>query len=200
MAPAPKKNVAARAVTATTKSALVKAIDKGLVAPRAALVTPETLAEEVESAVAPMAEVQQSFRNALEKSVIDPRAAFAKAKTAADEAASALEVSFAAAKDGAVAINAKGFEALRANADANFEFLKAVLAVKSLPDLITLQTEFARKQVETIRQPDEGPRRADAEGDGGRRRADQGTSGEIIQDRRLIWFRPLAACSSPRRR
>ena len=151
MAPAPKKkNVAARAVTATTKSALVKAIDKGLVAPRAGFVTPETLAEEVESAIAPMAEAQQSFRNALEKSVIDPRAAFAKAKTAAGEAASAFEVSFAAAKDGAVAINAKGFEALRASADANFEFLKAVFAVKSLPELITLQTEFARKQVETF--------------------------------------------------
>ena len=111
MAPAPKKkNVAARAVTATTKSALVKAIDKGLVASRAAFVTPETLAEEVESAVAPMAEVQENFRNALEKSAIDPRAAFARAKTAADEAASALEVSFAAAKDGAVAIHAKAFD------------------------------------------------------------------------------------------
>lgn len=146
MAPAPKKNAAARAVRAPTKSAL----DEALVAPRAVFVTPETLAEEVESAAAPMAEVQQSFRNTLEKSVIDPREAFAKAKTAADEAASALEVSFAAAKDGAVAINAKGFEALRAHADANFEFLKAVFAVKSLPDLITLQTEFARKQVETF--------------------------------------------------
>lgn len=146
MAPAPKKNAAARAARAPTKSALVKA----LIASRAASATPETLAEEVESAVAPMAEVQESFRNALEKSAIDPRASFAEAKTAADEAASALEVSFAAAKDGAVAINAKGFEALRANADANFEFLKAVFAVKSLPDLVTLQTEFARKQVETF--------------------------------------------------
>ena len=47
-------------------------------------------------------------------------------------------------------INTKAFEALRVNADANFDFLKAVFAVKSLPDLITLQTEFARKQVETI--------------------------------------------------
>ncbi len=43
-------------------------------------------------------------------------------------------MSFAAAKDGALAINAKGFEALRANADANFDFLKAVFAAKSLPD------------------------------------------------------------------
>ena len=80
----------------------------------------------------------------------ESRAAFAKAKTAADDAASAIEVCFAAAKDGAFAINAKGFEALRANADANFDFLKSVFAAKSLSDVVALQTEFARKQVETL--------------------------------------------------
>ena len=105
---------------------------------------------EAQLAVAPAAEIQQSFRSALEKGVVESRAAFAKAKTAADETANAFEVSFAAAKDGALAINAKAFEALRVNADANFDFLKAVFAVKSLPDLVTLQTEFARKQIETI--------------------------------------------------
>jgi phasin len=108
------------------------------------------LPSEVKSAAAPAAEIQQSFRSALEKGMVESRAAFAKAKTAADETAGAFEVSFAAAKDGALAINTKAFEALRVNADANFDFLKAVFAVKSLPDLITLQTEFTRKQVETI--------------------------------------------------
>jgi len=108
------------------------------------------LPSEVKSAAAPAAEIQQSFRSALEKGVVESRAAFAKAKTAADETANAFEVSLAAAKDGALAINTKAFEALRVNAEANFDFLKAVFAVKSLPDLITLQTEFARKQVETI--------------------------------------------------
>ena len=108
------------------------------------------LPSEAKLAAAPAAEIQQSFRSALEKGVVESRAAFAKAKTAADETASAFEVSFAAAKDGALAINTKAFEALRVNADANFDFLKAVFAVKSLPDLITLQTEFTRKQVETI--------------------------------------------------
>jgi phasin len=98
----------------------------------------------------PAAEIQQSFRSALEKGVVESRAVFTKAKIAADETASAFEVSFTAAKDGAFAINAKAFDALRANADANFNFFKAVLAVKSLPDLFTLQTEFARKQAETI--------------------------------------------------
>ena len=105
---------------------------------------------EAQLAAAPAAEIQQSLRSALEKGVVESRAVFIKAKIATDETASAFEVSFAAAKDGALAINAKAFDALRANADASFDFLKAVFAVKSLPDLVTLQTEFARKQAETI--------------------------------------------------
>jgi len=132
---------------------------KGAVLKAVPSVAPPKLAAEAMSAVesseaqlaaAPAAEIQQSLRGALEKGVVESRAAFTKARIAADETASAFEVSFAAAKDGALAMNAKAFEALRANADAGFDFLKAVVAVKSLPDLVTLQTEFARKQVETI--------------------------------------------------
>jgi phasin len=108
------------------------------------------LKSESQLVAAPAAEIQQSFRAALEKGVVESRAAFAKAKSAADETANAFEVSFAATKDGALAINAKALEVMRANADANFDFWKAMFSVKSLPDLITLQTEFARKQAETI--------------------------------------------------
>jgi phasin len=110
----------------------------------------EAVLPSTSEAAAPVVEIQQSIRTALEKGVIESRAAFAKAKTAADETAGAIELSFAAAKDGALAINAKAFESLRANADANFDFLKAVFAAKSLSDVVTLQTEFARKQVETV--------------------------------------------------
>ena len=99
---------------------------------------------------APAAEIQESFRTALEKGVVESRSAFAKAKSVADETTNAFEVSFAAAKDGALAFNAKAFETLRTNADANFDFLKAMFAVKSVPELVTLHNEFARKQVETI--------------------------------------------------
>jgi phasin len=143
-APKKKKTIAARAVRAPTKSAP----DEALAAP--AFAAGETVADEIKSVAAPMAEAQQRFRGALEKSVVESRTAFAKAKTTADEAASAIEVSFVAAKDGALAISAKGFEALRANADANFDFLKALCAARSLPDLVALQTEFARKQVEAF--------------------------------------------------
>jgi phasin len=136
MATAPKKSAAAQAVSDVAPVEAAAAINAVLpTAPQVA---------------APVQEIQQSFRSALEKSVVESRAAFAKAKTQADETASAFEVSFAAAKDGALAINAKALEALRANADANFDFLKSVFAAKSLADVITLQTEFARKQVETM--------------------------------------------------
>ena len=135
---------------APKKSAALKAVS--VVAPLKAAAPALSVVESTEAqlAAAPAEEIQQSLRSALEKGVVESRAVFIKARIAADETASAFEVSFAAAKDGALAINAKAFEALRANADASFDFLKAVFAVKSLPDLVTLQTEFARKQVETM--------------------------------------------------
>ena len=138
MANAPKKGAVPRALSV---AAPVEA---------AAATVSAILPTESQLVAAPAAEIQQSFRGALEKGVVESRAAFAKAKTAADETASALEVSFAAAKDGALAIHAKAFEALRVNADANFDFLRAVFGAKTLSDVITLQTEFARKQVETM--------------------------------------------------
>jgi phasin len=135
---------------APKRSAVPPAISAAAPVEAAVATVNAVLKSEPQFAAAPAAEIQQSFRTALEKGVVESRAAFAKAKSAADETANAFEVSFAAAKDGALAINAKALDAMRANADANFDFWKAMFSVKSLPDLITLQTEFARKQVETI--------------------------------------------------
>ncbi len=106
--------------------------------------------EAVAAVVEPAAEMQESFRTALEKGVTDSRAAFARAKTSADDAANAFELSLAAAKDGAVAINAKAVEALRANTEAGLDFIRASFAVKTLSELVALQTEFARKQADAM--------------------------------------------------
>ena len=105
--------------------------------------------EAVAAAAEPAVEMQETVRTALEKGVVESRAAFARAKSSMDDAANAFELSFAAAKDGVVAINAKALEALRANAEANLDFVKACFAVKSLSDLVALQSEFTRKQVAT---------------------------------------------------
>jgi phasin len=135
---------------APKKSAVPLAVSPAAPVETAVATVNAVLPSEPQISAAPAAEIQQSVRSALEKGVVESRAAFAKAKSAADETANAFEVSLAAAKDGALAINAKAFETLRANADANFDFLKAMFAAKSLPDLITLQTDFVRKQVETM--------------------------------------------------
>jgi phasin family protein len=162
MAFTPKKKAAGKVepAPAATESG------NGRAKPRAAVVASRASADDAATsakAAAPAAkgvaetavvesvvEVEQKARAVLDKGVVETRAAWLKAKTAVDEAASAFEISFAAAKDGAFAINAKALEALRANADANFDFLMSAFAAKSVPDLIRLQTEFARKQVEAM--------------------------------------------------
>ena len=150
MASYPKKNVAAQTALATAAEPAPPAAVTHSAPPPATEIPAEVAAEVSETFVAPAAEMQQSVRAALTKGVSDTRAALAKAKTSADEAVTAFETSFNAARDGVIAINVKAFEAFRANAEANFDFVKASFAAKSLPDLVTLQSEFARKQVEAI--------------------------------------------------
>ena len=123
-------------------------------APKAADLAPTEIVDEVteaiEAAKEPIVEFQADVRAALEKGVEQSRGAFAKAKDSAEEVASAFEQSYAAAREGVIAINAKAFEAFRANAEANFNFMKAAFAVKSVSDLIALQSEFTRKQVDAL--------------------------------------------------
>lgn len=109
-----------------------------------------TATEAVEAIVEPAMEMQETVRHALQKGVVDGRAAFAKVKASAEEAANAFELSFAAAKDGVIAFNTKAFAAVRANTEANLEFVKASFAVKSAPDFFALQNEFARKQSDAV--------------------------------------------------
>ena len=138
MASSPKKSASVQAAPATApaEADLVDAMPS----------VEEAVAAVVESA----AEMQDSVRTALEKGGTDSRAAFARVKASADDAANAFELSFAAAKDGVTAINAKALEALRANAEANLDFIKASFAVKTLTDLVVLQSEFARKQADAV--------------------------------------------------
>jgi phasin len=141
MAASPKKNAAPQTAPAAAAEPLSE-VSTPTVA--------EAAAEVEEAVVEPVAGMQESVRAAFEKGVAESRAAFVKAKVSADEAANALEQSFTAAKDGVIAINAKALEALRANTEANFEFMKASFAVKSLADLVALQSEFTRKQVDAM--------------------------------------------------
>jgi len=103
-----------------------------------------------EAPIKSMTEAQDKVRAALEKGLTETRANYAKVKSATDEATSALEASYATAKTGVAEINTKAIEALKATAEANFEFAKSVFAVKTISDFVALQTEFTRKQIEML--------------------------------------------------
>jgi phasin len=114
-------------------------------------VLPEAKVETVIDAVpASVGQMQENIRKAVEKGVADTRAAYEKAKTAAEEATGALETSYSTATKGVVAFNTKALDALRANAEANFDFVKAVINARSVSEFVTLQSEHASKQVEAI--------------------------------------------------
>jgi phasin len=115
-----------------------------------ARVVPHEVAKMFEAPAKTMTEMQDKMRAMIEKGLSETRGAYAKAKSAADEANGALEASFVTAKTGAAEINVKVLEAFRASADANFDFVKSVLGVKSIADYVTLHGEFARKQIETL--------------------------------------------------
>jgi phasin len=110
----------------------------------------EDVEKMMKAPAASMSAFQEKVRAMLEKSLTETRSNYTKAKAAADEASSAFEASYATAKNGVAEINAKALEALRAGAEANFDFMKSIIGVKSMADYVTLHTEFARKQVEMM--------------------------------------------------
>jgi phasin len=140
----------APAPVAFETSAPVSAAVVESAAPATARVIPPEAGKMFEAPVKSMTEMQEKMRAMIEKGIAETRGAFTKAKSAADETNSALEASFVTAKTGAVEINAKVLEALRVSADANFDFVKSILGVKSIADYVTLHSEFARKQIETL--------------------------------------------------
>lgn len=92
--------------------------------------------------------LQEQFRAAAEKGLAETRSAYVKAKVAAEETVDALETSYAAARAGVVAINAKALESLTANVEANLDFVKSAFTVGGFADYVALQGEFVRSRLD----------------------------------------------------
>ena len=89
------------------------------------------------------------FRAFAEKGVEQSKEAYAKLRTGAESAQKAVESTFENAKSVAGEMSLKSIAAARANAEAGFAHLEALIGAKSLSELIELQTSFVRKTVET---------------------------------------------------
>lgn len=88
------------------------------------------------------------FRAFAEKGVEQSKEAYAKLKTGAEDAQKALETTYETVKSASSELSLKSIAAMRANAEANFSHLEALVGAKSLSELVELQTSFLRKRVE----------------------------------------------------
>lgn len=84
-----------------------------------------------------------------EKGVEQSKEAYARLKSGAETAQKALETSFEQARTVSNEFSLKSIAAARTNAEAGFAHLEALVAARSLSEVIELQTAFARKSVET---------------------------------------------------
>jgi phasin len=91
-------------------------------------------------------EVPEIFRDVAEKTAKQAKDTYEKMRSVAEEATDVLEDQFETTRTGFMALNSKALDAAKANSDATFKFAKDVLAVKSVSEVIELQTSFVRQQ------------------------------------------------------
>ncbi len=110
--------------------------------------TKTEIAETTEFPTFDAGKATDQIREFAEKGVEQSKEAYAKLKAGAEETQKALETTFETAKSAGTELSLKTIAALRANAEVNFSHLEALVAVKSLSELVELQTAFLRKRVE----------------------------------------------------
>lgn len=88
------------------------------------------------------------FRAFAEKGAEQSKEAYARLKNGAEEAQKVAEITFETARAAGTDLSLKAIGAMRANAEANFAHMEALLGVKSLSELVELQTAFLRNRFE----------------------------------------------------
>jgi len=116
----------------------------------AATAAKEGSAEVLDAAFEQISAAREALRQSSESSFETSRVAYDRMKKAAEEATGVVGAAYEVAQKGFAEINAKAMAALKANADASFEFACALSSAKSLSDVLALQGEHARKGFEAL--------------------------------------------------
>ena len=98
----------------------------------------------------PRMEVPTAFREFAEKGVAQAKDNYEKIQAAAEEMTSILEQTYSTAAKGVADYNFKLVEMARTNSNAAFEFACGLVGMKSLPEMVALSTEQARKQFDLV--------------------------------------------------
>ncbi|MEI8145285.1 MAG: phasin [Alphaproteobacteria bacterium] len=95
-------------------------------------------------------EVPAAMREATDKAVSQAKEAYAKLKTVAEEATDLVEDTYSTASKGVTEFNLAALEASRSNMNATFDHVRDVFAIKTVAELVELQSAFMRKQFEAV--------------------------------------------------
>jgi phasin len=95
-------------------------------------------------------EVPAAYRELAEKSLAQAKQGYEKLKAAAEEASDVMEETYSAASKGASDYGLKVIETIRANTNAQFDFARELMNVKSPSEFVELTSAHARKQFETL--------------------------------------------------
>ncbi|TWH00614.1 phasin [Mesorhizobium sp. J18] len=106
-------------------------------------------AETIEFPAFDASKATDQFRAFAEKGVEQSKQAYDRIKSSAEETQKALEASFESAKAVGSEFSQASIAALRTNAEAGFTHLEALIAAKSLSELIELQSAFVSKSFES---------------------------------------------------
>jgi len=97
-----------------------------------------------------VSKMTDGYREMADKSVNQTKEAYAKVKTVAEDATKAIETTLETAQAGTVELSLKAIDAVRGNAEHSLSHMEALLGVKSVAEMIELQTGFFRKQAEMM--------------------------------------------------
>jgi phasin len=110
--------------------------------------TPKTV-ENIEFPTFDASKAADQVRAFAEKGIEQSKETYAKLKTGAEDAQKVIESTFETAKTVSSDLSLKAIAALRANSEAGFAHLEALVGAKSLSEVIELQTSFLRQRVES---------------------------------------------------
>ena len=98
----------------------------------------------------PTLEVPAVFREFAEKGLAQAKENYEKVKTIAEDATDAIEDSYANASKGASDYGLKVIANSRANTNAAFDMLGALMGAKSYAEAVELSSTYVRQQFETL--------------------------------------------------
>ena len=112
--------------------------------------TATKMADTIEFPTFDASQATDQFRAFAEKGVEQSKEAYVKMKTGAEEAQKVIEATYENARTAGADLSMKGIAAMRASTEAGFSHMESLAGVKSLSDLIELQTSFLRKSYEMM--------------------------------------------------